>query len=335
MAENKTYFWFKLKEDFFHSKEIKIIRRLPSGAEMLIVLFKLQLSSLKTGGIIEIDGIFNTIEEELSVLIDENQDLIKLSLVTFYRYSLITSVNKSDVKMLLHDELVGKETASTLRSRKSRANNQKLLQCNNDATLLQHQCNTEIDIELKKEQEGEKKKEINKELQQQNKENPDTKKNKEPHRQGLNKYTGRKKEDYYLSDEELETKLNELLKLNPKEVENTDYEVIKYFVNKKLEDRKNKSVKNDELEIVLRWVKTWGLVKVNDILKEANLKNFQRIITLDESLDFQGNIQNNRQSTNSDRPFTGVREVESTPLKMKSKSKIDTDDQQIQGASGW
>ena len=138
------------------------------------------------------------------------------------------------------------------------------------------------------------------------KEETETKKNKEPHRQGLNKYTGRKKEDYFLSDEELETKLNELLKLNPKEIENTDYEVIKYFVNKKLEDRKNKSVKNDELEIVLRWVKTWGLVKVNDILKEANLKNFQRIITLDESLDFQGNIQNNRQSTNTDKSFTGV-----------------------------
>jgi hypothetical protein len=167
------------------------------------------------------------------------------------------------------------------------------------------------------------------------KEETETKKDKEPHRQGLNKYTGRNKENYFLSDEELETRLNELLKLNPKEVENTDYEVIKYLVNKKLEEREGNRVNNSELDEVVRWIKNWGLVKVADILNEANLCKFKNLGTLKNKLDKQGNITGDKQFTNSDRPFTGVREVESTPLKMKSKSKIDTDDQQIQGASGW
>ena len=61
--------------------------------------------------------------------------------------------------------LIGSETASTRRARKSRAyrENQKVLQCNTNATLgnlLQQNCNTEIekeiDIELEKEGEIEK-----------------------------------------------------------------------------------------------------------------------------------------------------------------------------------
>jgi len=154
MAENKKYFWFKLKEDFFLSKEIKIIRKMPSGAEILIVLFKLQLQALKTGGIIEIDGLCGTVEDELSILIDEDTNLIKLALITLGKFSLLNQINGTDIQMLLHKELIGQETASTIRSRKSRGikklekkEENKTLQCNTDAT----NCNTDIDKELEKE----------------------------------------------------------------------------------------------------------------------------------------------------------------------------------------
>lgn len=163
MAENKKYFWFKLKEDFFLSKEIKIIRKMPSGAEILIVLFKLQLQALKTGGIIEIDGLCGTVEDELSVLIDEDTNLIKLALITLERFSLLNQINGTDIQMLLHKELIGQETASTIRSRKSRGNKklenkeeEKTLLCNTTAT----NCNTDIDIELEKEKEINKEKDI-------------------------------------------------------------------------------------------------------------------------------------------------------------------------------
>jgi len=166
---NKRYYWFKLKDDFFLSKEIKIIRKLPSGAEIIIILLKLQLYSLKTNGIIEIDGICETIEEEISVLIDEDSKMIKLALAALKRFSLIDIIDKNDIKMLLHDDLIGSETASTIRSRKSRA--KKALQSNSVAT----KCNTdiEIDIEIDKDIEKEKKRfkkpaieEIEKYLQQ-------------------------------------------------------------------------------------------------------------------------------------------------------------------------
>lgn len=149
---NKKYFWFKLKEDFFQSKEIKMIRKLPSGADILIVLLKLQLKSLSTNGIIEIDGLCDSIEDEISVIIDEDINLIKLSLAALRRFDLISLVDTKDIKMLLHNELVGSETASTIRSRKSRElskKEEKALLSNTNAT----NCNTDIEIDIEKEKE--------------------------------------------------------------------------------------------------------------------------------------------------------------------------------------
>lgn len=131
--KNKVYYWFKLKEDFFYSKELKIIRKMPSGAEIIIVLLKMQLLSLSKGGIIEIDNLCDTVEEELSILIDEDEKIIKLALITLNKFSLIYEIDGKDIQMLMHEDLVGQETDSTIRSRKSRAlkNEQKNIECCN------------------------------------------------------------------------------------------------------------------------------------------------------------------------------------------------------------
>lgn len=151
MSVNKKYYWFKLKDDFFDSKEMRFIRCKPSGAEMIIVLLKLQLKGLNNGGIIETDGIFDTVEEELAFIINEEKDLVTMTLKILSKFNMVTKVNATDINMLLHDDLVGSETASTIRSRNSRAKDE-LLQCNTDAT----KCNTEIEIEIEKEIEKEK-----------------------------------------------------------------------------------------------------------------------------------------------------------------------------------
>ena len=117
---------------------------MPSGAEIIIVLLKMQLLSLAKGGIIEIYNLCDTVEEELSILIDEDEKIIKLALITLNKFSLIYGIDGKDIQMLMHEDLVGKETDSTIRSRKSRAlkNEEKNIGCCN-ATQVQHLCNTE------------------------------------------------------------------------------------------------------------------------------------------------------------------------------------------------
>lgn len=153
MIKNKKYFWLKLKDDFFQNKEIKLIRKYPSGSDILIVFFKMQLLSLKNMGLIEIDGILPTVEEELSLLIDEDLNLVKISLPILAKLNIISIINEKDIQMLYHEDMTGihSETASTIRSRKCRES--KKLGLNQPSVALQQNCNTEIEIDIEKDKE--------------------------------------------------------------------------------------------------------------------------------------------------------------------------------------
>ena len=43
MAVNRRYYWLQLKEDFFKSKEMKLMRKLPGGEELTIIYLKIML----------------------------------------------------------------------------------------------------------------------------------------------------------------------------------------------------------------------------------------------------------------------------------------------------
>jgi hypothetical protein len=63
---------------------------------------------------------------------------------------LIQTADNIEYLMPFVQDNLGSETASTRRSRKSRENAQKALQCNSGTTecnILQQNCNVEIDIE--------------------------------------------------------------------------------------------------------------------------------------------------------------------------------------------
>lgn len=48
---NKRFYWLKLKEDFFQQKAMKKLRRMERGEVLTIVYLKMQLSSLRNGGV--------------------------------------------------------------------------------------------------------------------------------------------------------------------------------------------------------------------------------------------------------------------------------------------
>lgn len=145
--ENKRYYWLKFKEDFFTSKRIKKLRKL--GADYLIIYLKMQLKALKNNGYLEITGLEKNIADEIALDIDEDEDKVQITLSYLQACGLV-EVENDTLFLPYVQENTGSETASTIRSRECR-NNQKVLQCNTDATPLQHQCNTEIDIEIDKE----------------------------------------------------------------------------------------------------------------------------------------------------------------------------------------
>lgn len=159
MADNRRYYWLKLKEDFFTDKRIKRLRRISGGDTYTIIYLKLLLLSLKDSGKLYYDGVETDFIKELALTIDETEDDVMVTVNYLVAQGLMEIITENDEYFLTEiPSLIGSETASTRRSRKSRG--QKALQCNTGATscnLLQQNCNgdieidKEIDIELEKE----------------------------------------------------------------------------------------------------------------------------------------------------------------------------------------
>ena len=161
MAENRRYYWLKLKEDFFTDKRIKRLRRISGGDTYTIIYLKLLLLSLKDSGKLYYDGVETDFIKELALTIDEKEDDVMVTVNYLIAQNLMEIIVENDEYFLTEiPSLIGSETASTRRSRKSRE--QKMLQCNTTATLMQQNCNTEIEIEkeidIELEKEGEMKK---------------------------------------------------------------------------------------------------------------------------------------------------------------------------------
>ena len=74
MADNRKYYWLKLKEDFFTDKRIKRLRRISGGDTYTIIYLKLLLLSLKDSGKLYYDGVEINFIKELALTIDETED---------------------------------------------------------------------------------------------------------------------------------------------------------------------------------------------------------------------------------------------------------------------
>ena len=150
VVKNKRYYWIQLAQDFFKSKEMKLLRKIAGGDTHTIIYLKMMLISLEDGGNIYYDGLADNLAEEIALVIDENVEDIKITLIFLESKGLLTRKNDRDYFLEQVPEMVGSETASTRRSRKHRELRE--LHCNTIATT----CNGDIDIEKDIEKENNK-----------------------------------------------------------------------------------------------------------------------------------------------------------------------------------
>ncbi|MCF4964637.1 phage replisome organizer N-terminal domain-containing protein [Streptococcus sp. GS001] len=142
-TSNKRYYWLQLKENFFNSKEMKLMRKLPGGEEITIIYLKIMLTSLENEGVIFYEGLAEDLAEELALEIGEDVESIRMALMFMEKKRLITTNDNYSYKLEQVPELVGSETASARRVRKHRES-KRLLQSNNEVT----KCIGEIDIDI-------------------------------------------------------------------------------------------------------------------------------------------------------------------------------------------
>ena len=142
---NRRYYWLQLKEDFFKTKEMKLMRKLPGGEEITIIYLKIMLVSLADEGKIYFEGLAEDLAEELSLLIDEDAEAVRMTLIFLEQKKLLTTSDNYQYNLEQVPEMIGSETASARRVRKHR-DGKKALHCNTEVTNR----NGEIDIEIDK-----------------------------------------------------------------------------------------------------------------------------------------------------------------------------------------
>lgn len=148
-VKNKRYYWIQLTQDFFKSKEMKLLRKIAGGDTHTIIYLKMMLISLEDGGCIYYDGLADNLAEEIALMIDENVEDIKITLLFLESKGLLTRKSDRDYFLEQVPEMVGSETASARRVRKFREN-QLALQCNNDETKRNGDIEKDIDTEIEK-----------------------------------------------------------------------------------------------------------------------------------------------------------------------------------------
>ncbi len=139
MGTNKKYYWIKLNTNFFIQREVKSIRRKENGLLYIVIYLKLLLLSANTGGLLKFENTEDNLIEELSIEIDEDSEDVSNAIEVLQKKNLITISSNDEFFLNKAPDMVGSETASTIRSRKSRAkkkerelqDNNHLLQCNN------------------------------------------------------------------------------------------------------------------------------------------------------------------------------------------------------------
>jgi len=119
---SKRYYWLKLKDDFFIDPKIKKLRKIAGGDTYTVILLKLMLLTLKTDGVLIFEGIEETLQGELSLKLDEDENNISATLIFMEKMQLIVELDAYRFSLPQMALLTGSETDAAKRKRKERAN---------------------------------------------------------------------------------------------------------------------------------------------------------------------------------------------------------------------
>ncbi|WP_303766181.1 phage replisome organizer N-terminal domain-containing protein [Abiotrophia defectiva] len=148
----KRYYWLKLKDDFFNQKEIKRLRKIAGGDTYTIIYLKMLLVSLKNEGKIYFDGIEEDFASEIALELDEDEENVKVTLAYLRSKGLVEMDSEDEMTMQNMASLIGSETESAVRMRRSRSRKASL----SDGPVTRQlqsgytEIEKEIDIEIYK-----------------------------------------------------------------------------------------------------------------------------------------------------------------------------------------
>jgi predicted phage replisome organizer/uncharacterized phage protein (TIGR02220 family) len=162
MADNKKYYYLKLKDNFFDSDSMIVLESMPDGYLYSNILLKLYLRSLKNEGKLMFNDRIPYNSTILAQVVRHNVGVVEKALKIFKELDLIEIMDNGAIYILDIQNFIGHSSseADRIREYRNKVNDEKGVQ------MLQqtyNKCTPEIEIELEKELELKKDLDIKKE----------------------------------------------------------------------------------------------------------------------------------------------------------------------------
>ncbi|HEL1607525.1 TPA: phage replisome organizer N-terminal domain-containing protein [Streptococcus suis] len=145
MADNKKYYYLKLKDNFFESDEAIILESMPDGYIYSNILLKLYLRSLKNNGVLMFNDLIPYNAQMLATITRHHVGVIEKAIQIFQQLRLIEILDNGAIYMTNIQNFVGQSSTNADRMRESRRQLQMLNKC---APEIEIEKDIKLDIDL-------------------------------------------------------------------------------------------------------------------------------------------------------------------------------------------
>ena len=151
MADNRKYYYLKLKENYFDEDVIVLLENQPDGFLYSSILLKLYLKSLKNGGKLQLDENKPYTAQMIATITHQQVGTVERALRLFMELGLVEVLNDGAFYMSNIELLIGQSSTEGERKRRARMELQKIPQAIADICPPEIEIKKEIDIESEKE----------------------------------------------------------------------------------------------------------------------------------------------------------------------------------------
>ncbi|VTU55140.1 phage replisome organizer [Lactobacillus brevis] [Leuconostoc pseudomesenteroides] len=153
MADNKKYYYIRLKENFFDSDEIKLLESIPNdGYKFSNILLKMYLKSLKYEGRLMFNERIPFNAEMLATVTGHSLGDVTRAIDMFKKFGLIEVLETGEIYMLDIQSFIGKTSTEADRIKAYRKNVEHQKQA---SVQMYDKSTPEIELEIEKEIEKE------------------------------------------------------------------------------------------------------------------------------------------------------------------------------------
>lgn len=158
MADNKKYYYIRLKENFFDSDEIKLLESIPNdGYKFSNILLKMYLKSLKYDGRLMFNERIPFNAEMLATVTGHSLGDVTRAIDMFKKFGLIEVLETGEIYMLDIQSFIGKTSTEADRKRRYRSEIDEKksigtnVRQNSDKSTPEIELEIDIETDIKKE----------------------------------------------------------------------------------------------------------------------------------------------------------------------------------------